>query len=255
MADASSAAGAGGGRPRASLAARERERLTRALAADPPNTGLPALFLALTVLSGLIDAISVLHFRMVFVANMTGNLVFSGLGVAHAPGFAVAPSVLALAGFATGGVLCRTVPALGGGGRPLIRNAAAFETVLLAAAAAVSGATGREPGQGTRDALIVTCAVAFGIQNTVAARVGVDGLTTTVMTRTLAGLIDGFGDPAKSRRTTRQGLALALLFGGAAVGGVLVDKVSPVAAIGTGAALAAVVAAMAGRPTAPAAPA
>ena len=42
---------------------------------------LPPLMLMLTVVTGLVDAVSYLRLGRVFVANMTGNFVFLGFGV------------------------------------------------------------------------------------------------------------------------------------------------------------------------------
>ncbi len=45
---------------------------------------LPVLLVALTVVTGLVDAFSYLSLGHVFVANMTGNVVFLGFGLAGA---------------------------------------------------------------------------------------------------------------------------------------------------------------------------
>jgi uncharacterized membrane protein YoaK (UPF0700 family) len=66
---------------------------------------LPSLLLALTVLAGVLDATSILRLRHVFVATMTGNLLFIGLAAAGAKGFAVVTCALALAGFAIGALI------------------------------------------------------------------------------------------------------------------------------------------------------
>jgi uncharacterized membrane protein YoaK (UPF0700 family) len=47
------------------------------VAADRPHGLLPALLVCLTVVTGLVDAFSYLSLGLVFVANMTGNVVFS----------------------------------------------------------------------------------------------------------------------------------------------------------------------------------
>ena len=44
------------------------------------------------MVTGLIDAISILGLGRVFVANMTGNVVFVGFALAGAPGFSLAGS-------------------------------------------------------------------------------------------------------------------------------------------------------------------
>jgi hypothetical protein len=49
---------------------------------------LPPLLLTLTVVTGLVDAVSYLGLGHVFVANMTGNVVFLGFALAGATGAA-----------------------------------------------------------------------------------------------------------------------------------------------------------------------
>src|SRR5579859_3544414 len=63
---------------------------------------LPALLLALTTVTGLVDAVSILRLGRVFVANMTGNVVFTGFALTGAPGFSLSASLFALAGFLAG---------------------------------------------------------------------------------------------------------------------------------------------------------
>src|SRR5690349_21858580 len=72
------------------------------LTADPSHGPLPALLLGLTVLTGVVDAVSILALGRVFVANMTGNVVFIGFALAGAAGFSLAASLAALAGFLVG---------------------------------------------------------------------------------------------------------------------------------------------------------
>ena len=55
--------------------------------------------MGLTVVTGLVDAFSYLVLGHVFVANMTGNVVFLGFALVGAPGFSIAASVVALVSF------------------------------------------------------------------------------------------------------------------------------------------------------------
>jgi hypothetical protein len=68
----------------------------RRLVADPVHGPLPALMLV------LVDAVSILSLGRVFVANMTGNVVFIGFALAGASGFSLVASVSALGGFLIG---------------------------------------------------------------------------------------------------------------------------------------------------------
>ncbi|MFI5259319.1 MAG: YoaK family protein [Candidatus Limnocylindrales bacterium] len=74
----------------------------RWLVADPQQGGLPAVLLVLTGVTGVVDAVRILSLGRVFVANMTGYIVFIGFALAGAPGFLAAASLFALAGFLLG---------------------------------------------------------------------------------------------------------------------------------------------------------
>jgi Protein of unknown function (DUF1275) len=60
---------------------------------------LPPLLVAMTVVTGLVDAFSYLVLGHVFVANMTGNVVFLAFALAGARGFSLPAVVVALAAF------------------------------------------------------------------------------------------------------------------------------------------------------------
>lgn len=64
----------------------------------------PALVI-LTFVAGLVDALSYLALGHVFVANVTGNIVFLGFSVAQAQGFVWWTSALALASFMVGALI------------------------------------------------------------------------------------------------------------------------------------------------------
>src|SRR4051794_38326000 len=83
------------------------ERFARAARARWPWAGsghgrLPALLVGLTVVPGLVDAVSYLALGHVFVANMTGNVVFLGFALAGAPGLSAPASLAALGAFLLG---------------------------------------------------------------------------------------------------------------------------------------------------------
>ncbi|MHA6760891.1 YoaK family protein [Streptacidiphilus sp. PAMC 29251] len=74
---------------------------------DPENRQgpLPPLLLTLTLVTGLVDAFSYLVLGRVFVANMTGNVIFIAFSLAGSPDFSLSASVVALLSFAAGAVL------------------------------------------------------------------------------------------------------------------------------------------------------
>ena len=63
---------------------------------------LVPLLIVLTLLTGVVDATSYLSLGHVFVANMTGNVVFLGFAIAGAGGLSVASSLIALAAYLAG---------------------------------------------------------------------------------------------------------------------------------------------------------
>ncbi len=185
---------------------------------------LTPLLVTLTVVTGLVDATSYLMLGHVFVANMTGNVVFLGFALAGAGGLSASASLIALAAFLIG--------ALGGGWlgarhaehRGLVlRGANLAQAPLLALALAIALLSPGAPGQGARYGLIATLALAMGVQNAAAQRLAVPDLTTTVLTRTLTGLASETGSGSKLAR--RAIAILAMLFG-AVLGALLVLNVS-----------------------------
>lgn len=189
---------------------------------DPAHGPLPALLLALTFLTGLVDAASILGLDRVFVANMTGNVVFLAFAAAGAPGFSLVGSLAALAGFlvgaAAGGLALRRRPPDPG---TLLAGTCAAELGLVAAATVVATADPRaHAATWTMTGLL---AVALGAQNAVARRLAVPDLTTTVLTMTLTGIA---ADARAGRTLTRRLLAVAAMFLGAVAGALLVDRVS-----------------------------
>src|SRR6266566_9076345 len=71
-------------------------------AKDDRDGSLPPLLFVLTIVTGLVDAVSYLKLGHVFVANMTGNVVFLGFAVADAEDFSIPASLLAIAAFLAG---------------------------------------------------------------------------------------------------------------------------------------------------------
>jgi uncharacterized membrane protein YoaK (UPF0700 family) len=194
---------------------------------------LPQLLVLLTVVTGLVDAVSYLTFGHVFVANMTGNVVFLGFALAGAHGLSSASSLVALATFLlgafAGGRLAARTPEHRG---HMLRSASIAQVLLLALALAVAVASGEPLDSGARYALLVPMALAMGVQNAAAQRLAVPELTTTVLTRTLTGIASEAGVAgASGAKLGRRVLAVAAMLIGALAGGLLVLHVSIVSAL------------------------
>jgi uncharacterized membrane protein YoaK (UPF0700 family) len=189
---------------------------------DPAHGPLPALLLVLTAMTGLIDAVSILGLGRVFVANMTGNVVFIGFALAGAPGFSLPASIAALVGFLVGALVGGFLVARFAGHRGLmLRNTGVVEFVLMAVAFVLVLPSAGLPGPGVGGAVAALCAAAMGIQNATARRLAVPDLTTTVLTMTLTGIAaDIRHSPILT--TTRRILAVLTMLLGAVVGALLV---------------------------------
>ncbi|MGW6057007.1 YoaK family protein [Streptomyces sp. NPDC055189] len=190
--------------------------LARAAALLFPDTEghhgvLPPLLVVLTFVTGLVDAVSYLGLDRVFVANMTGNVVFLGFALAGDVQLSATASLLAAGSFVAGAWLGgRIAPRLA---RPL----RLFALIVGAHAVLVAAALVLDIAADVRDVLIVLLALGMGLQNAVVGKLAVPDLNTTVLTRTLTGLAaDRFG-PA----TVRRFVSVAAMFAGALAGGLL----------------------------------
>jgi uncharacterized membrane protein YoaK (UPF0700 family) len=217
-------------------------------AATGPGWGpLPELLLTLTLVTGLVDAVSILALGRVFVANMTGNVVFAGFAIVGAPGFSLSASLFALAGFLIGAALGGALASRLGSDRAAHLRAATAAELALALVALLIAITSGDPaarhgtlhmaaagpfGVAVSDALAALLAVAMGIQNSAARKLAVPDLTTTVLTMTLTGI---GADPRSGQRghvtLARRVLTVATMLAGGAAGAWLVLHVSAVAAL------------------------
>jgi len=179
--------------------------------------------LALTVVTGLIDAVSFLGLGHIFTANMTGNVVFLGFSLGGAQGLSAIRSVTALLVFAFGGVL---------GGRVIQRRprppadlllaAMKAECVLLLLAAGVTAFAPAELPSASAYAVIVCTAFAMGLRNAIVRNLGVPDLTTTVLTLTITGLAaDSSLAGGNAARSGRRVLSILAMIAGALAGALL----------------------------------
>jgi uncharacterized membrane protein YoaK (UPF0700 family) len=179
---------------------------------------LPQMLLGLTVITGLVDSVSILELGRVFVANMTGNIVFVGFALAGASGFSLSASLFALMGFllgaAVGGLLIGRVV---DDRAVLLLAGAALELALVASALGVVTSAGSLDTP-ERDAVAALLATAMGIQNAVARRLAVPDLTTTVLTMTLTGIAADLRSGDRGRVLVRRLLVVGTMFGGAVAG-------------------------------------
>ena len=179
--------------------------------------------LLLTFATGLVDGVSVLVLGHVFVANMTGNVIF--LGFWFVPSAAVQPldAAAAFGGFVLGTIAAgRFARHLDHDRRLWLTAALGAEAVWLCGVAALCG-LGVLTYHGTGRLVLLAClALAFGAQNGTARQFGVQELATTVLTSTIVGL--GADSRLAGGKAEREGLRYSVLLtmlAGAMVGATL----------------------------------
>ena len=209
------------------------------LAQDARHGPLPLLLIVLTVVTGLVDAVSYLKLGHVFVANMTGNVVLLGLAVGGVSEFSIAVSLTAIGSFLLGALAGGRLGSRTGQHRGRFLALATYAQVsVVGAAFVVSLASSDVSGGILAYTLVVLLAFAMGLQNAAARRLGVPDLTTTVLTQTVTGFaadshFAGGANPNVGRRL----LAIVAMFIGAAMGAVLIFHAGVSAALAVAVAL------------------
>jgi uncharacterized membrane protein YoaK (UPF0700 family) len=212
-------------------------------AAHNINHPLTRALLVLTFTTGLVDGVSYLGLGHVFTANMTGNIVLLGFGIAGGYGLPVLAPIVSLLAFlvgaGVGGVLVRRYAAVH---YVHARIALGIEVGLLAVATIFAAIKTPETGEFAGYVVIALLALAMGVRNATVRKLAVPDLTTTVLTMTLTGLAADSrlagGDGAGS---TRRVFAVGTMLVGALVGAFEL-KTSIVLPLATAAVLAAVTA-------------
>jgi uncharacterized membrane protein YoaK (UPF0700 family) len=205
--------------------------------AVPPNPLVVSLS-ALTIVSGVVDAVSYLGLGHVFTANMTGNVVLVGFAIAGAPGFSIAASLTALAffllGAAAGGRIVLWLPAQ----RTLLLIAMTLEAAFVAVAALIAASVSAIGTGWPRYVLISLLAVTMGVRNAAVRHIAVRDMTTTVITQTLTGLAaDSSLGGGHNPNVLHRSISVLGMFVGALIGATLLLHGSPGWALGLAAAL------------------
>jgi uncharacterized membrane protein YoaK (UPF0700 family) len=201
----------------------DQEALSRA--ARSIQHPLARALLVLTFTTGLVDAVSYLGLGHVFTANMTGNIVFLGFGIAGQGGLPVLAPLVSLGSFllgaGCGGVLADRM----GDRHPQhMARALAIEVSLIGAAAILVAAVDVRPKAVSADIVIALLALAMGVRNATVRRIGVPDLTTTVLTMTLTSLAaESPVTGGSGRGSVRRIAAVLAMFTGALAGALLLN--------------------------------
>ena len=155
---------------------------------DDRDGPLAPIMVLLTLVTGFVDSFSYLVLGHVFVANMTGNVVFSGFALAGSSQFSLLSSVVALLAFLAGatyaGRVIRTRQEHRG---QLLYRTVSIEFVLVAASYFLAQ-FGPDPASGIKYVLIILLGLTMGVQNATARKLAIHDLTTTVLTMTITGI-------------------------------------------------------------------
>jgi uncharacterized membrane protein YoaK (UPF0700 family) len=199
-------------------------RDTVAPSRDSKDGLLPPLLVALTLVTGLVDAFSYLLLGHVFVANQTGNVVFFAFALAGVGGFSRTASVTAIGCFFFGALVAGRLGRFLAARRELMLGVTTgIQAVIVAETVTMTALVSTPLPGGVRYALIATLAATMGMQNATARKLAVPDLTTTVLTLTITGFAaDGPLAGATGARVARRLISVAAMFVGALVGAVLV---------------------------------
>jgi uncharacterized membrane protein YoaK (UPF0700 family) len=207
--------------------------LGRRYLADGRDGPLPALLLALTIATGMVDAVSFLRLDHVFVANMTGNIAFIAFGVAGAKGFSVLTASTALGGFVVGASLGGWSSRSWDRAR-LLSASTAVKLSMSIPAVLIVAITGVPSESVSTYVVTALLAVSMGVQNASISQLAATHLRrTTVVTSTLTGLFSNLRTIGVRGTLTHDRMAsLGSLFIGCVVGAALVLSSGPLAALG-----------------------
>ncbi|HET7741717.1 MAG TPA: YoaK family protein [Mycobacterium sp.] len=185
--------------------------------------------MALTFVTGVVDAVGFLGLDRVFTGNMTGNIVILGMGVAGADDLPVLGPAVALAGFTVGAFVAGWV--LRGG--PAGSSTSTWDlrvTILLSVGAAVLLALTvvalAVENFGTHVQVVIATAIAvvMGQQAMVARKLAVKDMTTVVVTSTLTSLAGETWVRGRSGAiVNRRFSAIVVIFLGALAGAALLQ--------------------------------
>jgi uncharacterized membrane protein YoaK (UPF0700 family) len=189
-----------------------------------PHGPVAPLLLTMTFVTGLVDAFSYLELGHVFVANMTGNVLFLAFAIAGAHGLSMAASLVALCAFYGGATLGGRIHTMMNNHRAKLLTVSVVVQAFFFLIALVVVLVSSTPLMGVaRYTLIVTMAVGMGVQNAAARKLAVPDFTTTVLTMTIVGLgSDSWLAGGSGSKGTRRLIAIATMFVGALVGALFV---------------------------------
>jgi uncharacterized membrane protein YoaK (UPF0700 family) len=193
------------------------------MSTDSLRHPLTRTLLVLTLTTGVIDAASYLGLGRVFAANMTGNIVLLGFGIAGSGGLPVVAPLVSLAAFLTGATVGGRMGAMLRPKEAHLSRAMVIEIGVTALATLIAIVFDITPDHFSGDLIIALLAFAMGIRNATVRQLKVADLTTTVLTMTLTGLAaDSPLGGGAGKGSWRRGAAVVSMLAGAVAGALLV---------------------------------
>lgn len=192
------------------------------------------MLLLLTFTTGMVDAVSFLGLGQVFTANMTGNVIFLGFGIAGGFGLPVLAPLVSLGSFVLGAAAGGLLASKTSGNHALnVGIALGLESALLGAAALFAALVEIRIGHVSAGVVIAVLAFAMGIRNATVRKIAVPDMTTTVVTMTITGLasdLRALGGPGGGAE--RRVAVVAAIIVGALIGALMLKTsiVLPLAA-------------------------
>lgn len=175
-----------------------------------------AALLLLTFATGLADSISILVLGHVFVANMTGNVIFLGFWLAPRTNIDLTAVSVALPTFVVTTIFSgRLSRFFGERARAWITTVLATEIVLLLTLSVLAGTGVLHYHDNSKLIMIGFLAVTFGLQHSSARQFGIPELSTTVLTSTIVslGLDSRLAGGTGERQTLRFAVVVTMCAG------------------------------------------
>jgi uncharacterized membrane protein YoaK (UPF0700 family) len=170
-----------------------------------------AALLLLTFATGLADAVSVLVLGRVFVANMTGNVIYLGFWLAPRTNIDLGAVAVVIPTFiATTIVSGRLHRLIGHKARSWIAIVLTTEIVLLVTLSILAGTGILHYHDNTKLIIIATLAITFGLQHSSARQFGIAELSTTMLTSTIVSI--GLDSRLAGGTGDRQTLRVSIVF-------------------------------------------
>lgn len=183
------------------------------------------LMMALTLVTGVVDAVGYLALDRVFTGNMTGNVVILAMALAGAPNLPALGPLVALGAFLLGAAVAGfTLQSSPQGWNRRVTLLLTAGCIALTGTAAVSLIVEDVGRQSIGVIVAAVIAMHMGSQALIARHLGVRDMTTVVITSTMTSLAgESLVGKQRPRLFNRRLGAVLAMFAGAAIGAILLQ--------------------------------